>query len=91
MDNARALVLRWKDEEPEFHSEFLAFCDYYGIRPRAFRPHRARTKGKVESGVKYVKRNAFGRRSYPSWEALEAHSDLVGAGGGRPADPQDYP
>lgn len=73
VDNARALVTRWKDDEPEFHPEFMAFCDHYGVRPRACRPYRARTKGKVESGVKYVKRNALGRRSYPSWEALEAH------------------
>ena len=73
VDNARALVLRWKDEEPEFHPEFRAFCDHYGVRPRACRPYRARTKGKVESGVKYVKRNALARRSYSSWEALEGH------------------
>ncbi len=73
VDNARALVLHWKDDEPEYHPEFLAFCDHYGIRPRACRPYRARTKGKVESGVKYVKGNALGRRIYPSWDALEAH------------------
>lgn len=73
VDNARALVLRWKGDEPVFHPEFQAFCDHYGIRPRACRPYRARTKGKVESGVKYVKQNALGRRSFESWEALEAH------------------
>ena len=73
VDNARALVSRWKGDAPVFHPEFQAFCDHYGIRPRACRPYRARTKGKVESGVKYVKRNALGRRSFESWEALEAH------------------
>lgn len=73
VDNARALVLHWKGGEPVFHPEFQAFCDHYGIRPRACRPYRAQTKGKVESGVKYVKRNALGRRCFESWEALEAH------------------
>jgi transposase len=73
VDNARALVSKWKGDQPVFHPEFQAFCDHYGIRPRACRPYRARTKGKVESGVKYVKRNALGRRCYESWEALEAH------------------
>lgn len=35
-------------------------------------PYRARTKGKVESGVKYVKRNALAGRRFRSWEDLEA-------------------
>jgi hypothetical protein len=43
------------------------------MRPRACRPYRPRTKGKVESGVKYVKGNALGRRSYASWDAVHAH------------------
>src|SRR5687767_11932967 len=43
------------------------------VTPRACGPYRARTKGKVESGVKYVKRNALARRSFPSFAALEEH------------------
>jgi transposase len=73
VDNARALVSRWKGDAPVFHPEFQAFCDHYGMRPRACRPYRARTKGKVESGVKYVKRNALGRFQFESWEELEGH------------------
>jgi transposase len=42
---------------------FKAFADYWGFEPRLCRPYRAQTKGKVESGVKYVKRNFLpGRR-----------------------------
>ena len=37
------------------------------------RPYRARTKGKTENGVGYVKRNAIAGRCFPSWEAFEAH------------------
>jgi hypothetical protein len=38
------------------------------IAPRACRPFRARSKGKVESGVKYVKRNALAGLSFTSFE-----------------------
>jgi hypothetical protein len=44
-----------------------------GFWPRACAPYRARTKGKTENGVGYVKRNAIAGRSFPSWEAFEAH------------------
>ncbi len=36
---------------------FKAFADYWGFEPRLCRPYRAQTKGKVESGVKYMGRN----------------------------------
>jgi transposase len=36
---------------------FRAFADYWGFEPRLCQPYRAQTKGKVESGVKYFKRN----------------------------------
>lgn len=36
---------------------FLSFAKYWGFDPRLCQPYRAQTKGKVESGVKYVKRN----------------------------------
>jgi hypothetical protein len=38
-------------------SEFESFARYWGFEPRLCQPYRAHTKGKVESGVKYVKRN----------------------------------
>jgi transposase len=73
-DNPRTIVLR-RDAEGkhiEWNPLFRDFADYYGITPRLCRPYRARTKGKVESGVKYVKRNALAGRAFPSWEALNA-------------------
>ena len=36
-------------------------------------PYRARTKGKDERGVGYVKRNAMAGHSFAGWAALEAH------------------
>lgn len=73
VDNAKALVLHWKEDVPDYHAEFEAFCRHWGMRPRACRPYRPRTKGKVENGVKYVKANALGRLSYDTWEVLHAH------------------
>jgi transposase len=56
-----------------FNATFLALARHWGFRPRACAPYRARTKGKTESGVGYVKKNAIAGRSFPSWEAFEAH------------------
>jgi transposase len=52
---------------------FEAFCKDRGITPRACRPRRARTKGKVERMVGYVKHNALAGRSFPSLAALRSH------------------
>lgn len=74
-DNPRALVLG-RDRETEtviFHPAYRAFCRDFGVVPRACGPYRARTKGKTESGVKYVKRNALAERSFESFAALEQH------------------
>jgi len=75
IDNPRALVV---EHDPTtrtvvFNEKFKAFAKHWGFRPRACAPYRARTKGKTENGVGYVKRNAIAGRSFSSWEALEAH------------------
>lgn len=41
--------------------------------PKACAPYRARTKGKDERGVGYVKRNAIAGHRFVSLEALRAH------------------
>jgi hypothetical protein len=56
-----------------FHPGYLAFCRDWDVQPRACAPYRARTKGKVESGVKFVKRNALAGRAFVSFAALEQH------------------
>jgi transposase len=74
-DNARALV-RGRDRATgtvTFHSGYLAFCRDWDVQPRACAPYRARTKGKVESGVKFVKRNALAGRTFASFAALEQY------------------
>jgi transposase len=74
-DNARALVER-HDTAPRqvvFNAKLEAFARHWAFRPRACSPYRARTKGKTENGVGYVKKNAIAGRSFASWEAFEAH------------------
>lgn len=75
LDNPRALVVHHDaaTREVRFHERFLAFASYWGFRPRACAPYRARTKGKDERSVGYVKRNAIAGRSFASWDAFEAH------------------
>ena len=75
LDNPRALVDKhdMQTREVVFNSRFLAFCRYWEVTPRACAPYRARTKGKDERAVGYVKRNAIAGHAFDSWEALEAH------------------
>jgi transposase len=74
-DNASPLVTAHdpKTGTVVWHPGFEAFCKDRGIRPRACRPRRARTKGKIERGVGYVKHNALAGRSFPSFDALRRH------------------
>lgn len=75
VDNARALVERHDaaTREVVFNERFAAFCRYWSVTPRACAPYRARTKGKDERGVGYVKRNAIAGHRFESFEALGAH------------------
>jgi transposase len=44
------------------NAEFLRFAGHWGFTPRACRPYRAQTKGKVERPVRYVRGNfVYGR------------------------------
>jgi transposase len=75
LDNAKALVEHHDavTREVRFNERLHAFARYWGIRVRACAPYRARTKGKDERGVGYVKHNAIAGHRFVSWAALEAH------------------
>lgn len=62
-DNQKMVVLR-HDPGGNHHwnPKLLDFTAYYGYDPRLCRPYRARTKGKVESGLAYVRGNFWVRR-----------------------------
>ena len=75
IDNPRPLVVEHDaaTREVEFNDRFLAFAAYWGFRPRACAPYRARTKGKDERGGGYVKGNAIAGHRFESWAEMEAH------------------
>ena len=72
VDNQKSTVLRASNQgQPQFNQRFLDLADHYGFKPRACRPYRARTKGKDERMVGYVKHNFFERyRTFESWPHL---------------------
>jgi len=72
VDNQKSAVLRASNSgAPKFNERFVDLAGDYGFTPRACRPYRARTKGKDERMVGYVKQNFFVRyRSFESWVHL---------------------
>ena len=75
VDHARVLVSQHDSERQVlvFAQRLEEFARYWWFRPRACRPYQARTKGKNERGVAYVKTNAITARDFSSWAELEAH------------------
>ena len=57
-------VCRHGDGGVIWNPTFQAFAKYWGFTPRLCRPYRSQTKGKVESGVKYLKRNFLVGREF---------------------------
>jgi transposase len=58
-----------------WNTQYLDFADHYGFWPRLCRPYRAQTKGKVESGVKYIRGNFW--PSCPDVATLEALNEAL--------------
>jgi transposase len=72
VDNQKAAVLQASNQgKPVFNQRFLDLAGQYGFTAKACRPYRARTKGKDERMVGYIKHNFFVRyRSFESWAHL---------------------
>lgn len=66
IDNLKAAVARGDWYDPEIHPKLQSFARHYGTVFLPTRPYTPRHKGKVESGVKYVKRNALKGRVFTS-------------------------
>ena len=62
-DNLKSVVIGrdFEGSRVEWNPVFWDFSRYYSFRPNPHRPYRPQTKGKVESGVKYVKRFLRGK------------------------------
>jgi transposase len=62
-DNLKAAVLNGAGRHACFHPDFLALCGYFCVQPLACAARDPESKGIVEGGVRYVKRNALAGRS----------------------------
>ena len=74
IDNPKTAVLKHPSgEKPLFHPRYLDFAAHYGFEPRACNVRKANEKGRVESGVGYVKKNFLhGLQLPPGLDALNA-------------------
>ena len=74
-DNASPLVTSHDRQSGQvvWNPGFETFCRDRGLTAKACRPRRARTKGKIERGVGYVKHNALAGRLFASFEVLQRH------------------
>ena len=69
-DNLKAAVLSGSGRYACLHPEFLALCGHFCMEPIACASRDPESKGTVEGGVRYVKRNALAGRSeeLATWE-----------------------
>jgi transposase len=72
VDNQKATVFVHPPSGPvHFNPRFVDLAGHYGFLPRACKPYRARTKGKDERMVGYIKQHFFVRyRRFESWAHL---------------------
>jgi transposase len=61
-DNMKTVVIerdRYGKGKHGFQGGFWDFAKYYGFMPRLCRPYRAKTKGKVERFIRYLKESFY--------------------------------
>jgi transposase len=72
IDNLRAAVTKADWYEPELNPKIVSFREHYGVVVLPTRPYQPRHKGKIESGVKYVKNNGLKGRRFGSLDEENA-------------------
>ena len=98
-DQMKAVItrdLRLQGGQLVRNEEFLRFAAHWGFLPRACRPYRAQTKGKVERPIRYVRENFIYGRDFlgdadldeqsTRWLAEVANVRVHGTTGERPAE-----
>ncbi len=95
-DRPRTVCQPGGDGRVVWNATFKQFADYWSFEPHLCRAYRAQTKGKVESGVKYFKRNFLPGRTFVDeqdlreqlgqWQAEIADVRLHGTTHERPTD-----
>jgi len=89
-DNLKAAVINGSGRAACFHPDFLALCGHFYLQPIACERRDPESKGIVEGGVRYVKRNALAGRD----DELRSFADprhRVARHGGQRADSRNDP
>ena len=74
-DQMRSVIVedrRWEGGPLVENPEFVRFAHHWQFRARACRPYRAKTKGKVERPIRYVRDNFVYGREFLNDEDLDA-------------------
>jgi transposase len=74
-DRMKTAVIDEDDEGINYNPTLLSLASHYGFQPRACRPYRAKTKGKVERPFRYARQDFFLGRSFYDLEDLNAQLD----------------
>jgi transposase len=69
IDNLKAAVKNPDWFDPDLNPKIISFARHYGIVILPTKPYTPRHKGKIESGIKYVKNNALKGRVFESLQA----------------------
>ncbi len=100
-DRMRTVTIGTSDDDEgvrraRLNDRFKRFAEHWGFAIKLCRPYRAKTKGKVESGVKYIKRNFIPGRTFAdlddfnaqlaAWQAEIADLRIHGTTHQRPID-----
>lgn len=64
IDNLKAAILQANFYEPVYQRHYQQFSEYYGFQSLPCRIYQPNDKGKVESGIKYIKVNFFSGRQF---------------------------
>ena len=76
-DQMKAVVIedgRYDDGALVENPEFMRYAYHWNFRIRACRPYRARTKGKVERPIRYLRESFFYGRTFTSDDDLNAQA-----------------
>ena len=73
VDNLKAGIIKAVVHDQEAQRSYRELAEHYGFLISPCRPHTPHHKGKVESGVRYVKRNAMAGREFQDIHEANAH------------------
>lgn len=77
-DNIKVVVLRrrYPSSESIFYPPFVDFKNHYGFKARLCRPYRAKTKGKIERSIRFIKDNFLYGREFCSLNDLNLQARI---------------